>query len=99
MAPILRRDRPRAEVAMTETWPRYMQRATAIRYCDMSESTFGENVRRGAIPQPLQIPSGMLLWDREDIDAALQLYKRTAPDNSGVRNAREAQIEGRRAAP
>lgn len=79
-------------------WPRYMQRSTALRYCDMSESTFNENMRAGAIPQPLQIPSGMLLWDREDIDAALQAYKRVAPDETtGVRNARQAQIEGRRA--
>lgn len=77
-------------------WPRYMQRATALAYCDMSESTFNENMRQGAIPLPLKVPSGMLLWDREDIDAALQSYKRVAPDNSGVRNARQAQIEARR---
>lgn len=79
-------------------WPRYMQRATAIRYCDMSESTFSENVRRGALPQPLQVPSGMLLWDREDIDAALQRYKRVAPDTTtGVLNVPHIPRQSRRA--
>lgn len=77
-------------------WPRYMQRATAIRYCDMSESTFNENMRQGAIPLPLKVPSGMLLWDREEIDAFLKAYKRTAPDNTGVRSVRQTQTEARR---
>jgi predicted DNA-binding transcriptional regulator AlpA len=64
-----------------------MQRATACRYTDMSETTFNENMRRGAIPQPMQMPSGMLLWDREDIDAHLQAFKRVVPDaTEGVRN-------------
>lgn len=81
------------------SWPRYMQRATALRYCDMSESTFNENMKRGGLPQPLQQPSGMLLWDREDIDAHMKKFKRVAPDTTtGVRDARQAQIEGRRAA-
>jgi predicted DNA-binding transcriptional regulator AlpA len=79
------------------TWPRYMQRATALRYCDMSESTFNENMKRGGLPQPLQMPTGILLWDRNDIDEHLEKLKRVAPDTTtGVRNAREAQIEARR---
>ncbi len=75
---------------MTE-WPRYMQRSTAVRYCDMSETTFAENLRRGGLPPPLQMPTGMLLWDRNDIDECVEKFKRVATDN-GVRNAREAEV-------
>jgi hypothetical protein len=65
----------------------------------MSESTFNENMKRGAIPQPIQLPTGGLWWDREDIDERMASMKRVATAaNDGVRDARAAQIEGRRAA-
>lgn len=72
-------------------WPRGLPRALAAEYCGISVSTFDENMKKGAFPQPFQLPTGMMLWDRGDLDAAIDALKNgTLPVSmQGVRNARQ----------
>lgn len=85
-------------------WPRGMQRATAAEYCDVSVTTFDENMKKGAFPQPFQLPTGMLLWDRADLDAAIDALKNgtsaaVTPMVRDVPYITRKEREGRRAAP
>lgn len=80
-------------------WPRCLTRALAAEYCSVSVSTFDENMKKGAFPQPFQLPTGMLLWDRADLDAAIDALKNgtSVVSMQGVRSVRKPP-EGRREA-
>jgi predicted DNA-binding transcriptional regulator AlpA len=56
-------------------WPRLLNRAAAAEYCGVGIDTFNANVDRGALPLPLQLPTGSVLWDRTELDAAIDLLK------------------------
>lgn len=70
---------------------RWLTKADACAYCTMSETTFDENIKAGAFPPAIKLPTGGLKWDREDIDAAMIALKNgTLPVSmQGVRNARQ----------
>lgn len=81
-------------------WPRCLTRALAAEYCSISVSTFNENMNRGAFPQPFVLPTGSMLWDRLELDAAIEALKDgTSPSVARPRFdlARQAQ-ERRRGA-
>ena len=56
-------------------WPRLLNRAVAAEYCGVGVDTFNANVDRGALPGPLQLPTGVTLWDRTELDGAIDLLK------------------------
>src|SRR6516165_6224004 len=56
-------------------WPRLLNRAVAAEYCGVGVDTFNANVDRGALPRPLHLPTGAVLWDRTELDAAIDLLK------------------------
>jgi predicted DNA-binding transcriptional regulator AlpA len=70
-------------------WPRCLPRALAAAYLGMSTDTFDANVDRGALPQPFKMPTGMWLWDRADLDTAIDILKTGRSPNEEVRNVRE----------
>jgi hypothetical protein len=59
----------------THRWPRLLNRALAAEYCGVGIDTFNANVDRDALPRPLQLPTGSLMWDRLELDAAIDLLK------------------------
>lgn len=69
---------PSTGCAHDARWPRCLTRALAAEYCSVSVTTFDENMKKGAFPQPFQLPTGMLLWDRADLDAAIDALKNGA---------------------
>jgi len=73
--------------------PRWLTKAMAARYLTMSETTFDDNIRKGALPSAIRLPTGGLKWDRLDLDAAMERLKLglLPANDSGVRNAREPQ--------
>jgi predicted DNA-binding transcriptional regulator AlpA len=82
-----------------ELVPRYLSKSLAAAYLTMSETTFDENLKRGAFPPPIRLPTGALKWDREDIDAAMEALKNgiSPANDSSVRSVRKPP-EGRREA-
>ena len=50
--------------------PRGMRVDRAANYTGMSRTTFLELVREGVMPKPMRI-GGMVIWDRQALDAAL----------------------------
>ncbi len=56
-------------------WPRCLNRNAAAQYCGMGITTFTQNVDKGALPKPFQMPTGILLWDRIELDAAIDILK------------------------
>jgi predicted DNA-binding transcriptional regulator AlpA len=85
------------QVTPADITPRWLTKAMAARYLTMSETTFDDNIRRGAFPPAIVLPTGSLKWDRLDLDAAMEALKHgwLPANDSGVRNARQAP-EGRR---
>ena len=77
--------------------PRWLTKAMAARYLTMSETTFDDNIRKGAFPPAIRLPTGGLKWDRFDLDAAMERMKLglLPANDAGVRNARQVP-EGRR---
>ena len=76
---------------------RLLSKAMAAAYLALSESTFDDNIRKGALPPAIRLPTGGLRWDRVDLDAAIERLKLglLPANDAGVRNARQAP-EGRR---
>lgn len=90
-------DRPQGAVPA-----RWLTKADACAYCTMSETTFDENIKLGAFPPAIRLPTGALKWDREDIDAAMIALKngRTAAVTPMVRDVPYiTRKESRRVAP
>jgi predicted DNA-binding transcriptional regulator AlpA len=72
-------------------WPRLLNRAVAAEYCGVGIDTFNANVDRGALPRPLQLPTGAVLWDRAELDGAIDLLKTGRdPAEETIGNVREA---------
>jgi predicted DNA-binding transcriptional regulator AlpA len=71
-----------------------LNRALAAEYCGISITTLTANVDRGALPRPLHLPTGAMLWDRAELDAAIDLLKTgrrsTEEDFGNVREQYEA---------
>ena len=63
--------------------PRLLRRGRAADYCDVSEPTFRKFVAEGLLPPPRQL-NGMELWDRVDLDRAIDALPLGggAPDRS-----------------
>ncbi len=59
--------RPRLEMPH---WPRMMKRATAARYCDMSEAAFEREITAGRLPSPVML-GGREHWCIKALDRAL----------------------------
>ena len=71
-------------------WPRLLNRALAAEYCGVGVDTFNANVDRGALPRPFQLPTGATLWDRTELDAAIDLLKTgRRPVEEDIGNVRE----------
>jgi predicted DNA-binding transcriptional regulator AlpA len=67
-----------------------LNRALAAEYCGVAVDTFNANVDRGALPRPLQLPTGAMLWDRAELDAAIDLLKTgRRPAEESIGNVRE----------
>lgn len=73
--------------------PRWLTKAMSARYLTVSETTFEDNVRAGAFPPAIRLPTGSLKWDRLDLDAAMERLKLglLPANDAGVRNARQPQ--------
>ena len=73
-----------------QRWPRLLNRALAAEYCGVGIDTFNANVDRGALPRPFQLPTGAMLWDRTELDAAIDLLKTgRRPVEEDIGNVRE----------
>jgi predicted DNA-binding transcriptional regulator AlpA len=66
-----------------------LNRALAAEYCGVGIDTFNANVDRGALPRPLQLPTGAMLWDRAELDAAIDLLKTGRRPVEEIGNVRE----------
>lgn len=51
-------------------WPRMMKRATAARYCDLSEAAFEREITAGRLPSSVKL-GGREHWCRKALDRAL----------------------------
>jgi hypothetical protein len=81
-------------------WPRLLNRALAAEYCGIGLDTFNANVDRGALPRPLQLPTGAMLWDRTELDAAIDVLKATRCSGSAedINDVRATPYEAYKAA-
>jgi hypothetical protein len=71
-------------------WPRLLNRALAAEYCGVGIDTFNANVDRGALPRPLELPTGAMLWDRAELDGAIDLLKTgRRPVEESISNVRQ----------
>jgi predicted DNA-binding transcriptional regulator AlpA len=52
--------------------PAFMSKATLARELDCAESTVDELVRRGIIPKPAKLTSGMVRWAWADVEPAVR---------------------------
>ena len=75
--------------------PRAFRAERAAAYLSMGKSTFLKLVEEGKLPPPLRV-AGIPLWDRLDLDAAVEDWKgkgsdEVAPQNSwaAIREAEE----------
>jgi predicted DNA-binding transcriptional regulator AlpA len=58
--------------------PRGLRAPRAAAYVGMSESSFLALVEEGVMPRPVKI-KGMTIWDRLDLDAAIERLKVEKP--------------------
>jgi predicted DNA-binding transcriptional regulator AlpA len=79
-------------------WPRLLNRALAAEYCGIGLDTFNANVHRGAFPQPLQLPTGAVLWDRTELDAAIDVLKAGRCSVEDINDVRATPYEAYKAA-
>jgi hypothetical protein len=81
-----------------------LNRALAAEYCGVGVDTFNANVDRGALPRPFHLPTGAMLWDRTELDAAIDLLKTgrleyEAFKRERLRGATKRRSQGRLARP
>lgn len=55
--------------------PSFLSKATLARELDCAESTIDELVKRGLLPAPLKITSGVVRWRWDDVEKALAAIK------------------------
>ena len=67
-----------------EAWPRLMSEPIAARYVSASKSSFRRYVRQGVFPDSIRISPGKVVWDREDIDRAIELLKGNSSEGDGA---------------
>jgi len=71
--------------------PRAMRAERAAAYVGMSTSQFLAMVRNGDMPKPLKVHK-MTIWDRLDLDAAIENWKAT-PDEGADPGTFRAAVE------
>jgi predicted DNA-binding transcriptional regulator AlpA len=80
----------------------YLSKSSLAAALEISESTVDDMVRRGVLPQPVQLSGGCLRWRWETVDQTLAAKTRTGnptdpvPADEGVQRAIKAAKEGRR---
>jgi len=69
---------------MTATYPpAAMRRATAARYCDLSDAEFLREVASGRLPAPIQLGRSER-WCRAQLDKALLIMAGEVLDEGGI---------------
>lgn len=78
--------------------PRAMRSERAAAYLDISMSSFLQLVADGVLPKSVKI-GGMVVWDRNDLDAAFEDLKSGAAENTvhKLLREREKSLQARKA--
>lgn len=72
-------------IARLGLWPRVLGADLAALYCGVSKTWFYRKVSDGIYPRPFE-NGGLVQWDREDLDAAIEALKQ----NNGCSASRQA---------
>lgn len=76
-------------------WPRMMRKATAARYCDLSEAAFEREINAGRLPCPVKL-GNREHWCRNALDKALDRITGAEPLPDYLRDF-EARYENKAA--
>lgn len=79
---------------------RWLRADRAALYLDMSRGKFIELVNSGKLPSPAEL-EGIKVWDRADLDAAMEACKGATPNDGGedAPNSFDAVIQMNRRKP
>ena len=67
--------KPRKDWSYLPNWPRLMSVDAAAAYLSIGVSLFKRLVTEGQFPSPLRLGKGRIVWDRFDLDNAIESWK------------------------
>ena len=66
---------------MKERWPRGLSRFAAAQYVGVSANTFDKMIKLKNMPGPKQASENRKIWDRQQLDAAIEVLPEVKEEN------------------